>query len=74
MIVNSAVLFADGQATLSNSESGLQMSVHSLDRVYKDFGLEIFTVKTNVIVLHGADPIPAKPIVDGTDLEHVSIF
>ena len=55
MISNSAVdtlLFSDDQAILSNSESGLQMSVHSLSRICKDFGFQISTLKTKVMAHH----------------------
>lgn len=46
------LLFADDQAILSNLESSLQMAVHSLDRIWKDFGLQISTLKTKEMALH----------------------
>ena len=44
-----ALLFADEQTILSNSESGLQMDVHSLTQFWKDFRLKISTLKNKVM-------------------------
>ena len=44
MIGKSAVdmlLFADDQAILLNLDSGLEMAVHSLHQICKDFGVQI---------------------------------
>ena len=62
------------RASLSNSESGLQMTVHSLSRISKDFGLQISAMKTKVMAFHGAAPVRAKTVIDGAVLEHVSNF
>ena len=65
-------LFADDQAILSNSVSGLQMDVHLSSRISKDFGLRNSTLKNEVMAFHGADPIRATFVVGGTVLEQVS--
>ena len=42
--------------------------------VYKRQGLQISTIKTKVMAFCGTDPVRAKIIIDGTDLEQVSNF
>ena len=50
------------------------MSVHSLTRIYNDFGLQNSALKTKVMAFHGADPIRANIVVDGTVIDQVSNF
>ena len=68
MLDNCAVdtlLLADDQAIQSNLENGLQISVHSFSRVYKDFGLQISTPNTKMMTFHAADSIRTNIDVGG---------
>ena len=66
------LLFADDQAILSDSENRLQMGM--LNRICKDSGLQISTIKTKVMPFCGTDPVRAKTVIDGTVLDQVSNF
>ena len=52
-------LFGDNQAILSKSENGLQMAVHSLSQICKDFGIQMSTLMSKVMEFHGANPVQA---------------
>lgn len=68
------LLFADNQAILSDLENRLQMGIDLLNRICKDSGLQISTLKTKKIGFRGSDPVQAKIVINGTALEQVSNF
>ena len=51
--VADTLLCADNEVMLPNSESGLQMSVHSLSQICKDLELQMSTLKIKVIAIYG---------------------
>ena len=72
MVGNSSVdtlLFADDQAVLPNSDSGLEMILHSLTQ--QGFRITDLHTDDKMMAFHGADPIRAKIVSHDTGLEHV---
>lgn len=52
----------------------MQIAVHSLIRIWEDFGLRISTLKTKMMASQEADSIRAKIVIPGTVLAQVSNF
>ena len=57
-----------------SSENRLQMGIHLLNRMCKESGLQISTLKTKVMDCRGTDTVRAKIVIDSTVLEQVSNF
>ena len=51
-LVINAVRYADGEAVVSDSQQGLQRLMNSINKVTKDFDMNITVKTTQVITLH----------------------
>jgi hypothetical protein len=51
------LLFANDDVILENWKDELRRSVYNLQNTPHDFNMEIYTVKTKIMILHGKDPV-----------------
>jgi len=67
-------LFVDDQFIISDTEDNLQQAVSLLQRISKEYNLEIATKKTEVLGFVGTDHLRTKIIINNETLEQVSQF
>lgn len=68
------LLYADDQVIISNSEDNLQRGLYTLNKILKDFGMEISAQKSKVMAFLGQDPVRSKIIHNNQCLEQVQNF
>jgi hypothetical protein len=68
------LFFADDQVILAKSEDELQRSVCDLQNRTKDFNVEIYTVKTKVMVFQAKVPIRSKIHIYNKVTKQVNCF
>jgi hypothetical protein len=69
-----ALLFADDQIVLADSEENLQRAVFSLNNIAKGYNLRISTKKTKVIGFKGVEHLRANIEINNQILEQVTCF
>jgi hypothetical protein len=73
-LIFNTLLFADDQFIISDTEDNLQQSVCLLQRMSKEYNLEIATEKTKVFAFVGTDHLRTKIIINDETLEQCSQF
>jgi hypothetical protein len=73
-LIFNALLFADVQFIISDTEDNLQQAVYLLHRISKEYNLEIATKKIKVFGFVGTDHLRTKIIINDETLEQVSQF
>jgi len=73
-LIFSALLFADEQFIISDTEDNLQKAVYLLYNISKENNLEIATRKSKVFGFVGTDHLRTKIIINDETLEQVSQF
>jgi hypothetical protein len=69
-----ALLFADDQIVLADSEENLQRAVFSLNNIAKQYNLRISTKKTKALGFKGVEHLRAKIEITNQILEQVTCF
>jgi hypothetical protein len=70
----SALLFADDQVIIADSEDNLQKAAHKLHRLITEYGLKISVQKTKSMAFEGRDPVRTKIVIDNKTIEQVKSF
>jgi hypothetical protein len=73
-LIFNALLFEDDQFIISDREENFQKAVYLLNKIFKDYILEIARKKTKVFDFVGSDHLRTKMIINAETLEHVSQF
>ena len=68
------MLFADDQIVIQTTEDDLQLSIFQLDRICKEYGLQISINKTKIMAFKGKWPVRSKIVLNNCILEQVSKF
>jgi adenylate kinase family enzyme len=70
----SALLFADDQVTIADTEDNLQKAVHKLNQIITEYGLTISVQKTKLMTLKGRDPVRTEIVIDNKAIQQVNFF
>jgi transcription initiation factor TFIIIB Brf1 subunit/transcription initiation factor TFIIB len=70
----SALLFADDQVIIADTEDKLQKAAHKLNRLITEYGLTISVQKTKSMAFKGRDPVRTKTLIDNKIIEQVKSF
>jgi hypothetical protein len=70
----SALLFADDQVIIADTEDNLHKAVHKLNQLITEYGLTISVQKTKSISFKGRDPVRTKTVIDNKIIEQVKSF
>jgi len=70
----SALLFADDQVIIADTEDNLQKAVHKLNQIITKYCLTISVQKTKLMAFKGRDPVRTKIAIDNKIIEQVNVF
>ena len=73
-LIFNTLLSADNQFIISDTEDNLQQEVYLLQRISKEYNLEIATERTKVFGFVGTDHLRTKIIIKDKTLEQGSQF
>ena len=69
-----SLMFADDTVIIQESEDKLQMAIHKLQSVSKDFNMVISGQKSKVMAFQGKWPLRSKIVIDNVIMEQVNNF
>ena len=69
-----ALLFADEQITISNTEDNLLKAAYKLNQIITEYGLTISVEKTKLMAFKGQDPVKSIIVTDNKITEQVNSF
>ena len=69
----SALLFADDQVTIADTEDNLQKAMHKFNQIITEYGLTISVQKTKLMTLKGRDPLRTEIVMDNNIMEKINL-
>jgi len=70
----SALLFAEDQVIIADTEGNLQKAAHKFNQIITEYGLTISVQKTKFMAFKGRDPVRTKIVIDNKIIEQVNLF
>ena len=70
----SALLFADDQVIIADTEDNLQKAAYKLNKIIAEYALTISVQKTKSMAFKGRDPVRTKIVTDNKITEKANLF
>jgi transcription initiation factor TFIIIB Brf1 subunit/transcription initiation factor TFIIB len=70
----SALLFAEDQVIIADTEDNLQKAAHKLNQIITEYGLTISVQKTKTMAFKGRDTVRTEIVTDNEIIDQVNLF